>query len=89
MHPMILTLTPRQRQAVELAAQGLSYREIGDALGISDQTVKNHLRDARDRNGMSTIALCVAWARESGAGCAALAVCNLGAGHDGHHLFGS
>ena len=40
------TLTPRERQVLEHAALGLSNRQIGDALDIAEQTVKNHLNTA-------------------------------------------
>ncbi|HYH60256.1 MAG TPA: LuxR C-terminal-related transcriptional regulator, partial [Solirubrobacterales bacterium] len=36
-------LTPRQREVLELIAQGRSNREIAEALFISDHTVKYHL----------------------------------------------
>ena len=36
-------VTPRQRQVIELALDGLTYKEIAYELGISAQTVKNHL----------------------------------------------
>jgi two-component system, NarL family, response regulator len=36
-------LTSRQRAVLELAAQGLSNRQIGEQLEIAEQTVKNHL----------------------------------------------
>jgi DNA-binding NarL/FixJ family response regulator len=37
------TLTRRETQVLELMAEGLSNRAIGDRLGISDQTVKFHV----------------------------------------------
>ena len=40
------TLTPRERQVLEQAALGLSNRQIGNALEIAEQTVKNHLSSA-------------------------------------------
>lgn len=39
-------LTPREREVLEQAALGLSNRQIGDALEIAEQTVKNHLSSA-------------------------------------------
>lgn len=35
-------LTPRQRQILELVAEGETNREIAEALYISEKTVKNH-----------------------------------------------
>lgn len=40
-------LTPRERQCLELAAVGLTYRQIGRRMYISATTVKNHLVAAR------------------------------------------
>ncbi len=48
-------LTPREREIVELVAQGLNNQEIGSTLSISYWTVKTHIArileklDARDR----------------------------------------
>lgn len=39
-------LTPREREVLERAAQGMSNREIGESLLIAEQTVKNHLNAA-------------------------------------------
>jgi len=39
-------LTRREREVLEQAALGLRNREIGEALGIAEQTVKNHLSSA-------------------------------------------
>jgi len=36
-------LTPRELGVLEAAASGQANKEIGRALGISDQTVKNHM----------------------------------------------
>lgn len=36
-------LTKRQQRVLELMAQGLQNKEIGYALGIDSQTVKNHV----------------------------------------------
>jgi DNA-binding NarL/FixJ family response regulator len=37
------TLTPRELQVLELIAEGLPNKVIGERLGISDQTVKFHV----------------------------------------------
>lgn len=37
-------LSPRERDVMRLVASGLSNREVGDALFISEETVKTHLR---------------------------------------------
>jgi DNA-binding CsgD family transcriptional regulator len=38
-------LTDRERQIVELVALGARNREVAAKLSISEQTVKNHLRN--------------------------------------------
>ena len=40
---LVEPLTPRERQVLELAAQGLTNRAIGRQLGISGRTVQGHL----------------------------------------------
>lgn len=38
-------LTPRQHEVLELVAQGLSYKEVGNKLGLSPRTIKYHMRE--------------------------------------------
>lgn len=45
--PTTPVLSPQQQSIVRLLAAGLSNRQIGEALVISDQTVKNHLTRVR------------------------------------------
>lgn len=45
------TFTHHQRCIWRLSALGASYREIAQAFGISDQTVKHHLTEIRARIG--------------------------------------
>jgi DNA-binding CsgD family transcriptional regulator len=47
MEDRIGALSQRQRECLRLVAQGLEAKEIARVLGISDQTVKNHLGAAR------------------------------------------
>jgi DNA-binding CsgD family transcriptional regulator len=46
-------LTARQREVVELIAQGLTNRELGHALGISTRTVKSHCDALRQKLGVN------------------------------------
>jgi DNA-binding NarL/FixJ family response regulator len=56
-------LTAREVEVLELIAQGLSNREVGQALGITEETIKVHVRnimdklDADDRTEAVTMAL--------------------------------
>ena len=49
----ILQLTDRQRDCVVWAARGKSDWEIAQILGISHETVIQHLKQARERYGVS------------------------------------
>ena len=46
-------LSHRENEIVQLVAQGSRNREIGEKLLISEQTVKNHLRNIFDKLGVS------------------------------------
>ena len=46
-------LSDRQKEIVQLVAQGFRNREIGEKLFISEQTVKNHLHNIFDKLGVS------------------------------------
>ena len=46
-------LSDREREIVQLVAQGFRNREIGEKLFISEQTVKNHLHNIFDKLGVS------------------------------------
>ena len=46
-------LTPREREAAELAARGLTDREIAEALFLSIRTVHAHLRSAYAKLGVA------------------------------------
>jgi DNA-binding CsgD family transcriptional regulator len=37
-------LSPRQTEVLELLADGVQAREIADRLGLSEATVRNHIR---------------------------------------------
>ena len=46
-------LSDREMEIVQLVAQGFHNKEIGKKLFISEQTVKNHLRNIFDKLGVS------------------------------------
>ncbi|MEV0613518.1 LuxR C-terminal-related transcriptional regulator [Nonomuraea sp. NPDC050404] len=46
-------LTPRQREILQLAAAGLTNREIADRLALSRRTAANHLQAAYDKLGVN------------------------------------
>jgi len=49
-------LTPRQREVLQLVAEGKSTKEISAALGISPKTVEFHRNSLMDELGVRTIA---------------------------------
>lgn len=60
------TLSERQKQMLDLLAQGLQNKEIARALRISNSTVKFHLKSIFKLLGVSNRLACVKAAREKG-----------------------
>jgi DNA-binding CsgD family transcriptional regulator len=59
-----LQLTEREVEITALAAEGLRNKEIGSYLGVSEGTVRTHLRRAYMRNGIKgRTELVAAWLR--------------------------
>ncbi len=56
-----VSLTRRQEEIASLVAEGLSNREIGEKLFISERTVDGHLEELRSKLGMSSRAAISAW----------------------------
>lgn len=53
-------LTKREIEIIELKCGGLTNKEVGHALSITEQTVKNHISTAMSRtNAPNIVALCV------------------------------
>ena len=64
--PALSTLTPRQREVLELLAQGRSNREIGQILYRSEHTVHRHVANVLRKLGVSSRAAAVAQAARRG-----------------------
>ena len=59
-------LTDRERDVLVKLAEGLLNHEIGDALGIAENTVRNHLTAIYDKLEVPSARGAVAWAWEHG-----------------------
>lgn len=66
--PKISELTPRAREVLGLVAQGLSDEEIASKLGLSRNTVKNHVSAIYRVVTVHTRTALAVWARERGLG---------------------
>jgi len=60
------TLSPREREVFSLMTDGLSNAEIGERLGISEKTVRNHVSSVFDKLGVWTRAQAIVFARDRG-----------------------
>lgn len=59
-------LTPRQTEILGLVADGLSYKEIGGRLSLSENTIKYHMGEILQHLHMKNREQVVAWAIRSG-----------------------
>lgn len=59
-------LSQREREIVGYVARGLSNRGIGDALGLSENTVRNHLRSILEKLGFDNRVQVATFALEHG-----------------------
>jgi DNA-binding CsgD family transcriptional regulator len=53
-------LTPQQLRVVELISHGKTYIEVSEAMDISPDTVRSHMREIRLRLGVHSMAHAVA-----------------------------
>jgi DNA-binding NarL/FixJ family response regulator len=59
-------LTPRELHILELVGRGMRNRDIANELGLSEQTVKNHLTAVMHKIGVRNRKHAVAYARRQG-----------------------
>lgn len=59
-------LSARQVQILTLVTQGLTYREVGDAIGISERTVKYHMAEILEQLHLQNRAQVIAFAAQRG-----------------------
>lgn len=55
-------LTPREREVVQLIAEGRSTKEIADSLGLSVKTAETHRTNVMRKLGVGSVAALVRWA---------------------------
>jgi pimeloyl-ACP methyl ester carboxylesterase/DNA-binding CsgD family transcriptional regulator len=67
-HEVAGELTPRERQVLELIAQGQDNATIGLRLGISERTARNHVSLIFSKLGVNTRAQAIVRARDAGFG---------------------
>jgi two-component system nitrate/nitrite response regulator NarL len=63
---IVSQLTPREREVLQKMSEGLSNREIGLSLCISENTVKAHVKNILRKLNLQTRAQAVAYARRWG-----------------------
>ncbi len=59
-------LSPRQRQILTLVAQGQTYRQVAETLGISEPTVKYHMGEMLNRLHLENRGQVIAYAARMG-----------------------
>lgn len=60
------TLSPKEREALQLLTEGLTNKEIGTRLGIAENTVKNHLKNILGKLHLANRVQAAAFAIEKG-----------------------
>ena len=59
-------LSPRQLQILSLVARGMTYKQVGSALCLSERTIKYHMGEIIAQLRLKSRAQAVAWARRAG-----------------------
>jgi two-component system NarL family response regulator len=63
---VVQLLSPRQTQILTLVAQGQTYRQVAETLGISEPTVKYHMGEILDRLHLENREQVIAYAAQHG-----------------------
>ena len=66
--PAVAELSRREREVLELLCEGLDDKAIADRLGLSGNTVRNHVSRLYAKIGVNRRSAAVIWARERGIG---------------------
>ena len=69
-HGALASLTPRERELLELLARGLDNHQIAAHLELSEKTVRNHVSSVFAKLGVDSRAQAIVLAREAGYGTA-------------------
>ena len=77
-HRQLAALTPRERELLELIAQGRDNAQIAAVLGLSDKTVRNHITSIFAKLEVGSRAQAIVLAREAGYGRAAAGASRAG-----------
>ena len=64
--PHAADLTPRQREILVLVAEGMTYKQVGTTLNLSENTVKYHMGEVLQRLHLKNREQVVTYARRSG-----------------------
>ncbi len=67
--PIVVNLSEREIQIIELVADGLSNQQIGDKLEISKRTVDNHVSNILTKTKTENRVALVKWALQWGKVC--------------------
>ena len=66
--PVITELSKREREVLELLCEGLDDKAMAEQLGLSGNTVRNHVSRLYTKIGVNRRSAAVIWARERGIG---------------------
>ncbi len=60
------SLSPREKEVLDLVSEGLTNKEVADRLYISENTVKYHMKNILDKLHLRNRSQVIAWAARRG-----------------------